>query len=434
MSTTHERLSTLSLNVKHLHDSIRKLHETSQNVIRDTQNECNRLDEAHKKVFELRIMLRKQGEVLASILSYLKSKHREMLEEIVTARIQGEDSLRELELILERLSGVPLHRSFMDDIESSMKDATSLYDFVNVEGVADLRKRSFDQIQLLQSKQSDLALSLDPLEAFLHEIILTLRSDDVAEDRRIHFETHAWTVKQQMLSMDLAESLQLITRWLNQVRHWEKSIGPSSTITDSTIQKELDTMERGVSEVSKEMPRLESMGTEIVDTLKRVSARLKDYGEVFKELIGAYEKSESLGTTLREKVMEAEELSKHLQSEDTMITHALETFQEVDDLVQWYRHFLFAYDELPLELERRQRERNRMRVMIENMQKKLDDLHVKEEKIRFQFQDQFGRFLPSQICPFLQIPPERCKVTCDGTDVVVCPQKPSDIPIENKPS
>jgi hypothetical protein len=46
----------------------------------------------------------------------LKSKHREMLEEIITAKMQGEDSMRELEQILERLSGVPLHRSFMDDI------------------------------------------------------------------------------------------------------------------------------------------------------------------------------------------------------------------------------------------------------------------------------------------------------------------------------
>jgi hypothetical protein len=312
-----------------------------------------------------------------------------------------------------------------------------------------------------QSKQSDLALSLDPLEAFLHEIILTLRSDVVAEDRRIHFETHSCTVQQQMWSMDLAESLQLITRWLNQVWHWEKSIDTSSgssAITTSTIQNEFDTLERGVSDVSKEMPRLESMGAAIMDAFKKVSSRLTDYGKVFKDLIGAYEKSESLGSTLRDKVMEAEELSKHLQSEDTIITHALETFQEVDDLVQWYRHFLFAYDELPMELERRQRERKRMKEVVENLQKKLDESCKTEEKIRFQFQDHFGRFLPSQICPSLQVrqsinqsinqyrdisfsslslafseqaPPEQFKIARDGEEVLICPPKSSD---ESKPS
>ncbi|KAJ1966443.1 hypothetical protein GGI12_000087 [Dipsacomyces acuminosporus] len=93
-----------------------------------------------------------------------------------------------------------------------------------------------------------------------------------------------------------------------------------------------------------------------------------------------------------------------------LVTEVEVFLDEMWNLISWYRNFHSAYDSLVGEVHRRRQAQRLQHAEVEDIRAKLDAMYMGEVEQRSRFLTQFGPFLPSDLCPFIQDPPVRFAV------------------------
>merc|ERR1712137_299834 len=101
------------------------------------------------------------------------------------------------------------------------------------------------------------------------------------------------------------------------------------------------------------------------------------------------------------------------QAEEKRTETLLSWFGELDNLISWYNLFHTGYHELLFEIQRRSQENQRQKELIQLINQELSTMHDEEKKKRTRFFEEFGKYLPSTLCPVIMEETAEHKLVCD---------------------
>lgn len=360
--------------------------------------------------------IQKQLGVIKRLMLSLRHKNGTLLENIAKTRAAEEQNLSNLQRILEQLQGVHVHPNLVGSgtmHEEGGKPTCNtllllagdgkktLYDFVNLESVVSLQVQAETEIK---------------------------------EKRTI--ETQAQVVLQQVDEQfrDITQNSEKLLGNMNEVNHNEtpsaigvgsggKSVNDMEIKSMGTIVMEITGLHDRIQyvinepkfssvadakEIEKKVAQLPSLSLQLENMLAKVNMnstfieeRYKKFSEFHNSAIKCYQELEKMAPTIPSKVVLIDELQTSFHQKKVTST-AL--FEEIRDLSIWYAVFQTAYENLLLEIDRRHKVYKDQGIVIQEIKNKLDTMFTIEDKKRQQFFEEFGRYLPSSLCPSILEP------------------------------
>ncbi|CCD27147.1 protein kinase regulatory subunit ATG17 NDAI_0J02550 [Naumovozyma dairenensis CBS 421] len=155
--------------------------------------------------------------------------------------------------------------------------------------------------------------------------------------------------------------------------------------------------------VTKDNNDLEFVLKTLNETIELGTSRLSSYKELLSEKIGMKDELHNQVKKLIEEVLKYQEYLMIFKD----ISDLLTTFKEgcmddirvVEDLCEFYTNFEKSYQNLLKEVERRKQVRNKMEIILNECDNKLQKLNSRDQKMREIFLNENGNFLPENIWP-----------------------------------
>ncbi|KAI9776257.1 MAG: autophagy protein 17 [Geoglossum umbratile] len=334
----------------------------------------------------------------------------------------------------------------------------TLHDFVDGQGVDNLKASIRNSIDQVQEAQKDFSYSISCFDSDLLAVekavasitISSPSSSDVLESpipsRLRSLESHA---------KEMAILLQSLVRHFDlcvtAIKHTEGGGAAARSITGD-LPKGMDVMDRGSSGdddgappepitaeerenmldvLSKDSAEVEDVVIEIRDRLAEmevqfdpVSSHVSYLSGAHDDAIAAFQLLEEIGTRLPVYVSNSREYLVRWEDEKARIESRME---DLDGLREFYEGFLKAYDGLIIEVGRRRGVQVRMEAIAQEAMAKLEQLHDEDAAEREAFRLDQGDFLPSDIWPSLSNPPPRYDVVPVNRDVSGVPELPKKL-------
>jgi hypothetical protein len=352
---------------------VKKILEKSEAQLKET-SEINQLcvDQFVKKLSTNKSKLQtifnevqKQLNVINNLIFSLKEKHKNLMDNIQLSKSNSQDLLTNLNLIFGKLKNTPLSNEFAL-ISKSLENTIEkkyLFDYVNVESVEILKSKAKEEIGELE-KLKDLVINLlDDINVPYNNILENSRKLFENVDT-INFVLDHETFNQ----MEMKELGKLVLEIAGKHDKIQYLLSNPSMLATVDI-KECDSIE----------PFLESRQKSIVEIIKKINENCNQVEEKFKFFSDFYK-------TLREVFNELEKISplvpNKLSSMDGIesnfhqrISASRNTFEEINDLTTWYNLFLISYNQLLLEVDRRNKFNFQMDKMIFDLSKKFNDFY-----------------------------------------------------------
>ncbi|KAL9004336.1 MAG: hypothetical protein Q9188_002849 [Gyalolechia gomerana] len=161
------------------------------------------------------------------------------------------------------------------------------------------------------------------------------------------------------------------------------------------IAKDADQVEEVVMEIGDHVTAMESQ----LETVAAYVARLKE--EDF-SVTAAFNVLEDIGRRLQAFVAQGQVFVMRWDDEKMKIN---ERMDELSNLENFYVRYLGAYDNLLVEIGRRQFMEQQMEKVLQDAARKLDVLYEEDRTRRVAFRNDYGDYLPVDIWPGLTNPP-----------------------------
>ncbi|KAI4174629.1 MAG: hypothetical protein LQ343_002202 [Gyalolechia ehrenbergii] len=161
------------------------------------------------------------------------------------------------------------------------------------------------------------------------------------------------------------------------------------------IAKDADQVEEVVMEIGDHVTAMESQ----LETVAAYVARLKEEGC---SVTAAFNVLEDIGRRLQAFVAQGQVFVMRWDDEKMKIN---ERMDELSNLENFYVRYLGAYDNLLVEIGRRQFMEQQMEKVLQDAARKLDVLYEEDRTRREAFRNDYGDYLPVDIWPGLTNPP-----------------------------
>ncbi|CAG8695848.1 30024_t:CDS:10, partial [Gigaspora margarita] len=347
-----------------------------------------------QSVQKLKKIAAKQNEILQEFyankeqeLSIIIDKLDNTLESLRHKHVDS--AIRENAVAIERAMARENNSNILGDLEKGIefdlknKDLAEkpyLYDYVEEQGVQDLKTKTQEEVSAIQQKQLD--------EMLLNNNNISL------EKSGMDFSHKFMDLEQEASSM--AETLVSLARNYDQVSAALKACqlhaDASLNLDISVLEKDTGLLPTIVQELQEGLQYIESLSEEvrIINHIYHVS--YDEANKLFSELDNFGSSFENFSNTIKE-----------LEVIDRFLDELL-------NLNMLYEEFSRAYDYMIIEIDRRYKVKEQHEKLIEDYSNKLEGLYFEESKQRDLFLQNYGRYLPEDLCPPIREPPIRYEI------------------------
>ncbi|KAL8726514.1 MAG: hypothetical protein Q9181_006024 [Wetmoreana brouardii] len=355
------------------------------------------------------------------------------------------ESLRTLDDADERLKGT-LNQLRTTMVEASLRPESdsrkSLLDFVDEGGVDELLVKAQESANAAQRAHAELVETNLAFHTELQEIADVLRSSQVPKNQRLLGNVGQSSdlngsstsplpdILQNMedRAKGMADNLESLVKHFDlcvtAIKHTEggddaahrlthdlpagMSVGeevlgaPPELISEQERQEMLDILAKDANQVEEVVMEIQDHIGELEVQFDTVSAYMSQLEQESSNVATAFKHLDSLGSRLHAFVAQSQVFVMRWDDEKARISERME---ELESLGDFYIGYVSAYDNLLVEIGRRQFMEQQMDKVVQDAMRKLDTLYEEDRAKREAFRDDYGEFLPMDIWPGLTDPP-----------------------------
>lgn len=182
----------------------------------------------------------------------------------------------------------------------------------------------------------------------------------------------------------------------------EDVAGAPEPINDQERQEMLDILATDADQVEEVVMEIRDHVTAMEAQLETVVTYLAELEREYSNVIEAFGLLEDIGNRLHAFVAQSQVFVMRWDEERTKIN---ERMDELSSLEDFYVGYIGAYDNLLVEIGRRQFMEQQMEKVVQEAMRKLDTLYEEDSARRESFKHGYGDFLPMDIWPGLTNPP-----------------------------
>ncbi|KAI4212103.1 MAG: hypothetical protein LQ351_005133 [Letrouitia transgressa] len=183
---------------------------------------------------------------------------------------------------------------------------------------------------------------------------------------------------------------------------------PSEPISDEEKKEMMEVLENDAHQVEDVVIEIRDSFTAIENLHTLVSEQIGTLEREHASIISAFRLLEEIGARLQPLIGQSEIFAMRWDSEKSKIDEHIE---ELENLSSFYDGFLSAYDNLLVEIGRRQFMEQRMEKVVQDTMIKVDKLYEEDLEAREAFKKEQGDFLPVDIWPGLTDSPLRFEIS-----------------------
>ncbi|KAI4266093.1 MAG: hypothetical protein L6R38_008961 [Xanthoria sp. 2 TBL-2021] len=196
----------------------------------------------------------------------------------------------------------------------------------------------------------------------------------------------------------------------------EIASAPPEPITDQEREEMLEVLANDADQVEEVLTEIRNHISEMEGLLENTTTYIAQLDEEHSNVLQAFRHLESLEARLHAFVTQSQVFVMRWDDEKAKIN---ERMNELESLGDFYSGYLSAYDNLLVEIGRRQFMEQQMEKVLQDAMRKLDTLHEEDSMKREAFKTDYGDFLPVDIWPGLTNPPLRFETAqVNGTEKV----------------
>ncbi|KAI4222023.1 MAG: hypothetical protein L6R36_006468 [Xanthoria steineri] len=280
-------------------------------------------------------------------------------------------------------SGLSMHRpSSKRSAGSSHSDATT------VSPIPDI-------LQAMEDRAKDMADNLESLVKHFDLCVTAIKHTEGGGDAA------------QRLTDDLPEGMAV---------GQEIASAPPEPITEQEREEMLGVLANDADQVEEVLTEIRDHIGEMEGLLENTTAYIAQLDEEHSRVLQAFRQLESLEGRLHAFTAQSQVFVMRWDDEKAKID---ERMNELESLGEFYSGYLSAYDNLLVEIGRRQFMEQQMEKVLQDATRKLDTLHEEDSMKREAFKADYGDFLPVDIWPGLTNPPLRFETAqANGTEKV----------------
>ncbi|KAL0485443.1 autophagy-related protein ATG17 [Acrasis kona] len=382
---------------------------------------CKKYTVTQTKLSVIFSEIQRQMGVLKRLVISIGGKSKAMLGEIEKFRMYQETCIYELTIVLERLQKKPLHSQLVNSqtTASSSLDKKTLFDFVNIESVTDLKLRAEEELNETKGIEQLANTILVEVDDQFREISQSSRklfesNPEIMSAYQEGFNLSTSSSHRRTPSQDLAlhdaSTQQNISTEVDLNKNEIKAMSNivlevaghhdrlkhvlSNPVFSSTI--DVEEMEEKTNQLSNKIHELEQLSTRIDVNCSQVQSRYTRFSDFYRSAMGCHQDLLKISPGIPPKVVQIDEV-KTIFHQRRMNCDVI--FEEIRDLTLWYGLFMTSYDKLLTEIERRRKEQDKSQKMVEQFKKQLNQEYETEELARQQFFEDYGKYLPVSLCP-----------------------------------
>ncbi|KAL8920604.1 MAG: hypothetical protein Q9172_004431 [Xanthocarpia lactea] len=183
---------------------------------------------------------------------------------------------------------------------------------------------------------------------------------------------------------------------------------PPEPIGDQEREEMLEVLANDAGQVEDVLTEIRDHISEMEALSENVTVYIAQIDQVYSNVLKAFRLLEALESRLHAFIAQSQVFIMRWDDERAKIN---ERMDELESLGDFYSGYLSAYDNLLVEIGRRQFMEQQMEKVLQEAIRKLDTLHEEDSMKREAFKADYGDFLPVDIWPGLTNPPLRFEVT-----------------------
>ncbi|KAI4126991.1 MAG: hypothetical protein LQ338_003446 [Usnochroma carphineum] len=182
----------------------------------------------------------------------------------------------------------------------------------------------------------------------------------------------------------------------------EDMAGAPKPISEQERQEMLDVLAKDAEQVEEVVMEIRDHVTAMEAQLETVVAYLTELQHESSSVAAAFRLLEDIGSRLHAFVAQSQVFVMRWDEEKAKVNERMEELSSLED---FYLGYLSAYDNLLVEIGRRQFMEQQMEKVVQDATRKLDILYEEDSARRESFKQNYGDYLPMDIWPGLTNPP-----------------------------
>ncbi|RHZ84643.1 hypothetical protein Glove_78g56 [Diversispora epigaea] len=425
-----------------------KLCSKAENVMKECRSDVENIEKLYPKLrflwseLECQVQaIEKLGEFAAKqngiLLQFYDNKEQELstIVEKLDSTLDGlhvkyvDSTIRENAIAIEQLNrgnnsntlGVELGLEFDIKDNNKLKDISekvSLYDYVEEQGIQELKLKTQEEVMAIQRHYNTSSKVIENINNELKKLDEILMNNNISlEESGVDFSHEKFSILEQE-TQNMAETLESLARHYDQVtaalKAFQSHSNAKSMLDISVLEKDTDIIPTIVQELQEGLQFIDSVSEEVRVRNHIYKASYEEANKLFNELDGFTNNFENYANILKE-------LETHFEKDSAMVDRLLD---ELLNLNLWYEEFSKAYDQMIIEIDRRHKVKEQHEKAAEEYLNKLEGLYIEEIQQRDSFFGNYGRYLPSDLCPPILETPIRYEIIPqDGTRLPVLSPK-----------
>ncbi|KAL8802922.1 MAG: hypothetical protein Q9200_006415 [Gallowayella weberi] len=173
---------------------------------------------------------------------------------------------------------------------------------------------------------------------------------------------------------------------------------PPEPISDQERDEMLDVLAKDADQVEEVMTEIRDHLSEMESLFENVTVYISQLDQECSDVMTAFRQLEDLETRLHAFIAQSQVFIMRWDDQKAKINERME---ELESLGDFYSGYLSAYDNLLVEIGRRQFMELQMEKVLQDTMRKLDTLYEEDSSKREAFRNDYGDFLPVDIWPGL---------------------------------
>ncbi|KIW62557.1 hypothetical protein, variant 2 [Phialophora macrospora] len=357
---------------------------------------------------------------------------------------------------IDLLKQTKVEHAFKTAIEGELQDAAgkdTLHDFVDDNGVETIKQAMEVAIDNVQSAQQEMNDSIQALEADLQSIneVLNSRAELSGTESELQqpFTVAGTLALLENHAHEMARSLESLVKHFDlcvtAIKHTEgggeavfqtmnaeevDAVGlgmdelqaPAQPMNDEERVEMLQVLENDAQEVDEVVMELQDRNAEMESQLDKIHRWRERQENAYADVATAFKLLDKISGRLSGYVAEIARHAMRWNEEKAKIEDGIGGMEE---LCEYYAHFLHAYDGLIVEVARRRTVKKQMERIVAEAHAQLEQMYESDRQLRLEFKTDHGEYLPSDIWSGVNTLPPRYAITrADEEDATSVPELP----------
>jgi len=351
---------------------------------------CAKFDSAHAKLELVSRELTKQLQLIAHLVSQLRTRNSYLVSSLETLHSGDEEIIQAIADVFNKLRE--------KQVDSNIAEGKTLYDYVDTDSVEALKAQALQEMQELKNIQFQSQRILQSIEGNYEKLAVSSRDSSLSVDYKPTFVTEKMSLQLNEIK-SMSSILATVAAQYDRVNHLytNRDKYADLSLVEHRTEHELPTL---ISKMFESLQRVKAISEEVDNRVQR-------YSIAFKNAVKLLTSLETFGLEAKNKLLDLGLLETSFEERKE---GARFIFEELSNLATWYDLFYSAYTELIFEITRRHEEQKRHQEIVDNYQKDLHLLWKMESQKREHFHEYYGRYLPQSLCPAVMEPATRFQV------------------------